>query len=57
MIEIAIVDSTIVKELKPEEEINEGTDQALDFQNNIDYWITKIKDFIHNSTPPRTAHF
>ena len=40
--EIKAMDSTILNSLGKDEEISEGTDQALTFQDDIYYWILKI---------------
>ena len=40
------MDCTILNALGKDEEISKETDQALVFQDDIYYWILKIKEFV-----------
>ena len=42
------MDSAILSALGKEEGINEETDHALTFQDDIYYWIVKIQEFVTN---------
>ena len=44
--EIMAMDSAILNALEKDEEISEETDHALTFQDDIHYWILKIKEFV-----------
>ena len=44
--EIKAMDTAILKVLETEEEISEETDKALTFQDDIHYWIVKIKEVV-----------
>ena len=49
------MDSTILNALGKDKEISEETDQALTVQDNIYYWILKIKELVtdeHHHTYP-----
>ena len=50
--EIKAMDSRILNALGTDEEISEETDQALTFQDDIYYWILKIKEFVTNEHQP-----
>ena len=44
--EIKAMATAILKALETDEEISEETDQTLTFQDDIHYWIVKIKEFV-----------
>ena len=46
VLEISNMDSIIVKVLQNEDKILEETDRAFTFQDKIDFWILKIKEFV-----------
>ena len=50
--EIKSVDTAILKALETDEEISEEIDQKLMFQDDIHYWIVKIKEFVTDEYNP-----
>ena len=50
--EIKAMDTAILKALETDEEISEETDQTLTFQDDIHYWIVKIKEFVTDEYHP-----
>ena len=50
--EIKAMDTAILKALGTDEEISEETDQTLTFQDDIHYWIVKIKQFVTDEYNP-----
>ena len=50
--EIKAMDTAILKALETDEEISEETDQKLTFQDDIHYWIVKIKEFVTDEYNP-----
>ena len=46
------MDSVILNALEKDEDISEETDQALTFQDDIHYWILKIKEFVTDEYHP-----
>ena len=53
--EIKAMDTAILKALEMDEEISEETDQTLTFQDDIHYWIVKIKEFITDEYHPAST--
>ena len=49
------MDSAILDRLGKDEEISEETDQASTFQDEILYWILKIKEFVTDEYHPVSA--
>ena len=50
--EIKAMDSLILNASEKDEDISEETDQALTFQDDIHYWILKIKEFVTDECHP-----
>ena len=50
--EIKAMDCTILNALGKDEEISEETDQALTVQDDINYWILRIKEFVTDEYHP-----
>ncbi|XP_078370370.1 uncharacterized protein LOC144654152 [Oculina patagonica] len=50
--EIKAMDTAILNALQTDEEISEETEQALTFQDDIHYWIVKIKEFVTDGYHP-----
>ena len=46
------MDTAILKALETDEEISEEPDQTLTFQDDIHYWIVKVKEFVTDEYHP-----
>ena len=53
--EIKAMDCTILNALGKDEEKSEETDQALTFQDDIYYWVLKIKEFVTDEHYPAST--